>query len=86
MDTKKLLYTVFEAEELTGRKAATWRRDILRRRIPYVKIGRQVRIPCEVIQDLIKRGYRFPVGEELTSQARPELSKATTGKPQKTSQ
>ena len=70
MDTKKLLYTVFEAEELTGRKAATWRRDILRRRIPYVKIGRQVRIPSEVIQDLIKRGYRFPVGEERTGQAR----------------
>jgi hypothetical protein len=70
MDTKKLLYTVFEAEELTGRKAATWRRDILTRRIPYVKIGRQVRIPCEVIQDLIKRGYRFPVGEELMTHAR----------------
>ena len=71
MDTKKLLYTVFEAEELTGRKAATWRRDILTRRIPYVKIGRQVRIPCEVIQDLIKRGYRFPVGEDLASYVRP---------------
>ena len=70
MDTKKLLYTVFEAEELTGRKAATWRRDILTRRIPYVKLGRQVRIPCEVIQDLIKRGYRFPV-EEPTTHARP---------------
>lgn len=71
MDIKKLLYTVFEAEELTGRKAATWRRDILKRRIPYVKIGRQVRIPSEVIQDLIKRGYRFPVGDEPTSQVRP---------------
>lgn len=70
METKKLLYTVFEAEELTGRKAATWRRDILRRRIPYVKIGRQVRIPYEVIQDLIKRGYRFPIGEEPMTRAR----------------
>lgn len=70
MDTKKLLYTVFEAEELTGRKAATWRRDILRRRIAYVKIGRQVRIPCEVIQALIKQGYRPAIpskGNEVRS-------------------
>jgi len=71
MDTKKLLYTVFEAEELTGRKAATWRRDILRRRIPYVKIGRQVRIPCEVIQELIKRGYCSPISAEPASHGRP---------------
>ena len=56
--TKKVLLTVYEAEELTGRKAATWRRDILERRIPYVKLGRQVRIPVEVIQGLIEAGYR----------------------------
>ena len=55
--TSKLL-TVFEAEAMTGRKAATWRRDILTRRIPYVKLGRQVRIPIEVIMELIQKGYR----------------------------
>lgn len=60
--TKKLL-TVREAETLTGRKVATWRRDILCRRIPYVKIGRQVRIPMEVIEDLIRKGYRQPIPE-----------------------
>ena len=43
--TDKLL-TGFEAEDMTGHKAATWRKDILKRRIPYIKIGRQVRIPC----------------------------------------
>ncbi len=61
-DIKKLL-TVREAEALTGRKAATWRRDILCRRIPYVKIGRQVRIPLEAIEDLIRKGYRPPIPE-----------------------
>jgi excisionase family DNA binding protein len=55
------LLTVWEAEQLTGRKAATWRRDILLRRIPYVKIGRQVRIPREVVDELIQKGWRDPV-------------------------
>lgn len=50
--------SVFEAESRTGRKASTWRADILKRRIPYVKIGRSVRIPESVIDDLIRSGYR----------------------------
>jgi len=59
MDGKsKQLLTVYEAETLTGRKAATWRKDILRRKIPCVRIGRQVRIPIEVIEQLIREGYR----------------------------
>lgn len=57
METKQLL-SVKQAEKLTGRKAATWRRDILERKIPYVKLGRQVRIPIEVIEGLIEKGYR----------------------------
>ncbi|MCA9469854.1 MAG: hypothetical protein KC643_31020 [Nitrospira sp.] len=55
------LLSVFEAEALTGRKAATWRRDILNRKIPYVKLGRLVRIPRQVIEDLMKKGYRNAV-------------------------
>ena len=62
--SKKLL-TVFEAEELTGRKASTWRRDILERRIPFVKIGRSVRIPQEFVDALIAKGWHDPVGEGL---------------------
>ena len=62
------LLTVQQAEELTGRKAATWRRDILKRRIAYVKIGRQVRIPVEAVHDLIRKGYRAPVGEGVQAQ------------------
>jgi excisionase family DNA binding protein len=52
------LLTVQEAERITGRKASTWRKDILNRRIPVVRIGRQVRIPAEAIQALIRKGYR----------------------------
>jgi len=55
---RKLL-SVHEAEALTGRKAATWRRDISKRRIAFVKLGpRQVKIPIEVIEKLINDGYR----------------------------
>ena len=56
--TSDQLLTVFEAAVRTGRKVSTWRRDILLRRIPYVKIGRSVRIPAEVVERLIREGWR----------------------------
>ena len=59
--TSQKLLTVIEAEARTGRKASTWRRDILLKRIPYVKIGRSVRIPVEVVDRLIEHGWRDPV-------------------------
>lgn len=55
------LLSVFEAEQLTGRKASTWRADILKRKIPYVKLGRSVRIPQEAVESLIRDGWRDPV-------------------------
>ena len=58
MKTSGKLLTVFEAEARTGRKASTWRRDILTKKIPYVKLGRSVRIPAEVIDRLIAKGWR----------------------------
>ena len=54
------LLTLKEAEAMTGRKVATWRKDILCRRIAVVKLGRSVRIPIEAIEDLIREGYRSP--------------------------
>jgi len=52
------LLTVFEAEALTGRKASTWRRDILEKRIPVIRLGRrQVRIQLSVIQKMIRQGF-----------------------------
>jgi excisionase family DNA binding protein len=53
--------TVFEAQEMTGRKASTWRRDIFERKIASVKIGRQVRIPLSEINKLIEAGWRDPI-------------------------
>jgi hypothetical protein len=55
------LLSVHQAEARTGRRASTWRKDILMRRIPYVKIGRQVRIPVEVVEALIHDGWMEPV-------------------------
>ena len=58
----KRLLTVFELEQMTGRKASTWRRDILNRRIPYVKLGkRSVRVPIEAVEKMIAEGWREPV-------------------------
>ena len=59
------LLTVHEAEVRTGRKASTWRRDILEKKIPYVKLGRSVRIPVEVVDRLIAEGWRDPVLAEI---------------------
>lgn len=51
------LLTVREAEQLTGRKASTWRRDILERRVSFVRLGRSVRIPLSEIERLIRDGW-----------------------------
>jgi len=59
--TSHQLLTVVEAAARTGRKVSTWRRDILLRRIPYVKLGRSVRIPVEVVDRLIRDGWREAV-------------------------
>ena len=58
MNSCERLLTLQEAERLTGRKVSTWRRDLSERRVPFVKIGRQVRIPLTVIEDLIRKGWR----------------------------
>ncbi len=63
--TSSHLLTVSQAEELTGRKASTWRKDILLRRVPYVRLGkRSVRIPREVIDEMIKEGWHDSVPTE----------------------
>jgi excisionase family DNA binding protein len=58
--------TVMDCEKLTGRKASTWRRDIFERKIAFVKIGRQVRIPLSEINKLVKAGWRpaVPTGQK----------------------
>lgn len=61
MRSNDRLLSVYEAETLTGRKAGTWRKDIKKRRIAFVKLGRHVRIPLSEIERLIKEGWRQPL-------------------------
>ena len=55
------LLTLREAEAMTKRKVATWRKDIRLRKVPYVRLGRQVRIPREYVEQLISEGWHEPV-------------------------
>ena len=57
----KNLLTLKECEKLTKRKVATWRKAIARREIPFVRIGRSVRIPQEVIDEMVHQGWRDPL-------------------------
>jgi len=58
--TQRLL-TLMECEARTGRKVSTWRKAIARREIPFVRLGRSVRIPQEVVDKLIQQGWQDPV-------------------------
>lgn len=51
------LLTVPEAAQCLALKEATIRRRILEKKIGYVKLGRSVRIPVEVVERLCKEGY-----------------------------
>ena len=61
MKNSRELLTIPEAAMRTKRKPSTWRSDILLKKIPYVKIGRQVRIPVEVVDQMIRDGWRDPL-------------------------
>ena len=56
--TSKQLLTVAQVANRLGLKESTIRRRILDRRLPYVKLGRAVRIPVEEIDALIASSYR----------------------------
>lgn len=56
------LLTLKQAENRTARKVATWRRDIRLRKIPFVKLGRSVRVPEAYVNQLIIDGWREPIG------------------------
>ena len=47
------LYSLRTIAELTDTTVGSWRRRILDREIPYVKIGKSVRISAEAIQEYI---------------------------------
>ena len=62
--TSQKLLTLQQCEEMTGRKISTWRKAIAQRRIPFVRLGRSIRVPLEYIQALIDEGWREPVKNE----------------------
>lgn len=61
MTSGKLL-RLSECAERTGLKVSTWRAKILRREIPYHKIGRAVRVAESDLLALIEAG-RVPARE-----------------------
>ena len=52
------LLTLATCAELTARKLSTWRRDVLLKKIPVVRIGRQVRVKRGDLEKMIARSYR----------------------------
>ena len=57
----KMLLTVGEVAQRLALKQSTVRRRILERRIKYVKIGRSVRIPEDVVDSIIRSGTHEPI-------------------------
>ena len=55
-NTSKRLLTVDEFAFLTAQKPRTIRHRIWRREIPYVKVGRNVRLRAELVNELIEAG------------------------------
>jgi excisionase family DNA binding protein len=49
------LLSIKEASEVLAIKPATVRAWLLRRRLPFVKVGRSVRIPADAIAQFIER-------------------------------
>ena len=62
--TTQELLTLKQVAELTKIKIPTWRKAIAQRRIPYVRIGRSIRVPIEVVREIISRGWQNPIGEK----------------------
>lgn len=56
------LLTVKQAAELLGLKEATIRAWLYRRRLPYVRCGRAVRVPADAIAQFIQE-HTIPARE-----------------------
>ena len=63
LETGDELYTLRECANLTKRKESTWRADIRARRIPFIRIGRLVRIRKSDLNAMLNRGFRPAIGE-----------------------
>ncbi len=61
MDVGKLL-TIRECSERTGHRESTYRAWVLKRKLPYYKVGRSVRIAEADLQRIIEQS-RIPARE-----------------------
>jgi hypothetical protein len=52
------LWTLKEAAEKTRMSEAYWRKQVLLRRIPVIKIGRCVRLDAGVVRSFLLQGVR----------------------------
>jgi len=50
------LLSLSDCERTTGRKVATWRKDIRLRKVPFVRLGRQIRIAESTVVKMIEAG------------------------------
>ena len=62
MDAHQQLLTVHEASEVLRLKPSTVRSWLLKRRVPFVKLGSRVFLRRADLQALIETGFRPPVG------------------------
>jgi excisionase family DNA binding protein len=57
------LLNLRECSEITGHTLATWRAWVLRRKVPFHKVGRSVRVAEADLQRIIEQS-RVPAREE----------------------
>ena len=55
-NTSKRLLTIDEFAFATAQKPRTVRQKLWRRQLPYIKIGRSVRLRAALVDELIERG------------------------------
>ena len=68
------LLTLEECADFTGIKLPTWRAWIVQRRVPYVKLGRAVRIKASELQRLITKGEQLAFPAEGRRPSRKDAS------------
>jgi hypothetical protein len=52
------LLTLATCAARTQRKLSTWRKDVLLKKVPIVRIGRQIRIRQRDLDAMIAKGFR----------------------------
>ena len=64
-NTQELL-TLKELASLTKIKVSTWRKAIAQRRISFVRLGRSIRVPAEVVEKMIQEGWQPAIDYKTT--------------------